>query len=121
MKWRTATVGYFETDLTGTIVTKAAICTNMFPMDQGPIEIKKDLTASQEIIVLSIPFTAITAVGEGVTQYMQSVIDNIRRRNAVPTLRPSFVDAISPDVQPGRGYKESIEDVGNTAVAGYRP
>lgn len=114
-----ATCLYFEADATFTKVTKAWICTNMYPKGTGSIEGKRDLTTGGEINTLTIEFTALSLSNTlGVKLFAQNILNQINITNANPNLRPSFVQGIHPDLYKARngGLVNSIANVGANAI-----
>lgn len=117
--WFTATMLYIEPDPLHRKVVKAFLCTNMMPMDNGEVIGKRDLTAPSEILTLSIPFTAITQYGAGVTVFAQKIMDGINLTNANPYERAAFIQSISADVAALKeGYSNSVSKVSTNAVTG---
>lgn len=116
--WYSATCLFMQPDPLHKKIDKAWITTNMFPLSNGDITGKRDLTASQEMLTLDIEFTGISQYGLGVNQFAQTILDQINTTNADPFMRPSFINRISPDVQAANtnGYKSWTETVGRTAV-----
>ena len=118
--WYTGTNLYIAPDPLHKRVDKAWITTNMFPLSNGDITAKRDLTSSQELLTLDIEFAGISATGLGVAKFAQEILDKISTNNADPFMRPSFVDKISPDVDATStatsSYRGGLEEVGKTAV-----
>ena len=116
--WYTATAIFIEPDPLHKKVTKAWLCTNMFPKTSGEIVAKRDLTASQEILTIDVEFSAISQVGLGVNKFAQQILDNINIQKADPFMRPSHINKVSADVDAANttGYKNNTETVGRTAV-----
>ena len=116
--WYSATCLFMVPDPMHKKIDKAWITTNMFPMTNGDITAKRDLTASQEMLTLDIEFSGISQYGLGVQQFAQNILNNINTANADPFMRPSFVDKVSPDVDAANtnGYKSWTEAVGKTSV-----
>lgn len=110
-----ATMLFVEPDPTHTKVVEAWLCTNMMPDTGGDNTGRRDLTAAGETIDYSITFSAITQTGNGVRNFGQQLLDNLRRTNVNPNYRPAFIDAITPDVAKYSGYAEAIETASNTA------
>ena len=117
--WYSCTCLFFVPDAIHKKVDKAWITTNMFPLGNGDITGKRDLTGSQELLTLDIEFAGISQYGLGVSQFAQSILDNINTVNADPYMNPSFLDQISPDVSAAAetGYKAWTETVGASAVS----
>lgn len=116
--WYSATCLFVVPDPLHKTVDKAWITTNMFPLSNGDITAKRDLTSSQEMLTLDIEFSGISQYGMGVNHFAQQILNNINTLNADPFMRPSFVNRISPDVdaQNTTGYKSWTETVGRTSV-----
>jgi len=116
--WYSATCLFFVTDPLFKKIDKAWVTTNMFPLSNGDVTGKRDLTASQEMLTLDIEFSGISQYGIGVNQFAQSILDNINTLNSDPLMKPSFVNSVSPDVDASAdvGYKAWTERVGSTAV-----
>lgn len=116
--WYSATCLFVVPDPLHKNVDKAWITTNMFPLSNGDITAKRDLTASQEMLTLDIEFSGISQYGMGVNQFAQQILNNINTLNSDPFMRPSFVNRVSPDVdaQNTTGYKSWTEKVGRTSV-----
>jgi hypothetical protein len=116
--WYSATCLFMQPDPMHKKIDKAWITTNMFPLANGDITGKRDLTASQEMLTLDIEFSGISQYGLGVNQFAQTILDSINTTNADPFMRPAFVNKISPDVAAANtnGYKSWTEAVGRTAV-----
>ena len=116
--WYSATCLFMQPDPMHKKIDKAWITTNMFPLANGDITGKRDLTASQEMLTLDIEFSGISQYGLGVNQFAQTILDQINTTNADPFMRPAFTNKISPDVDAANtnGYKSWTEAVGRTAV-----
>ena len=117
--WYSATCLFMVPDPMHKKIDKAWITTNMFPLSNGEITAKRDLTAGQEILTLDIDFSGISQYGLGVNQFAQTILDNINTTNADPFMRPGFVNKISADVAAANtnGYKSWVESVGSTSVS----
>lgn len=113
-----ATMLFYETDPTATIVSKAWLTTNMYPTTTGDIVGKRDLSSAGETSELSIKFTGVSQVGLGVRSFAQTLLDEMNLTNANPNLRPAFVNAIDNNVaaQGKNGYREQVADLASTAV-----
>jgi len=116
--WYSASCLFFVPDPLHKKIDKAWVTTNMYPLGTGDITAKRDLTSSQEMLTLDIEFSGISQYGLGVNQFAQTILDSINTTNADPSMRPSFIDRISPDVQAVNtaGYKSRTEETGRTAV-----
>lgn len=116
--WYSASCLFFVPDPLHKKVDKAWITTNMFPLSNGDITAKRDLTAGQELLTLDIEFAGISQYGLGVNQFAQSILDNINTLNADPFMKPAFQNKISADVAASNtnGYESTTEAMGKAAV-----
>ena len=115
--WYSASCLFMVPDPLHKKVDKAWITTNMFPLSNGDITAKRDLTTSQEMLTLDIEFSGISQTGLGVNQFAQSILNSINITNADPFMRAGFVNRISPDVAAVNtsGYNSSA-DIGRSTV-----
>ena len=99
-------------------VDKAWVTTNMFPLSNGDITAKRDLTASQEMLTLDIEFSGISQTGLGVNQFAQSILNSINITNADPFMKSSFINRVSPDVAAVNtsGYAQGVDSVARSTV-----
>ena len=90
----------------------------MFPLSNGDVTAKRDLTSGQEILTLDIEFAGISQYGLGVNQFAQNILNNINTLNADPFMKPAFVNKISADVAAANtnGYQSTAEAVGRQSV-----
>lgn len=115
--WFTATCLFMVPDPLHKTVDKAWITTNMMPQGEGDVTAKRDLTSGQEILTLDIEFTGMSQYGLGVTKFAQTVLDQISTTNADPSMRASFVDRVSADVDAAtNGYRNDLQTTGTQAV-----
>lgn len=115
--WFTASAIFIRPDPLHRKVDHAWLCVNMMPEGNGELTGKRDLTTGQELLKLDIQFSSITQTGAGVKLFAQNILDNIRTQYADPSMRPSAINRVSPDVASiNRGYKQWTETVGRTAV-----
>src|ERR1700752_3607841 len=113
----TATVLFIEPDAAHKRVVKAWLCTNMMPKSNGDEDGRRDLTASGEILTLSIEFTAITQTGVGVKALAQSLLDLLNRTNANPYQRQAFIDGQDSDVAAAQDtYANTVASVADSAI-----
>jgi hypothetical protein len=120
--WYGGTILAYETDITNRFVDKAWLTTNFWPHTTGAQDSSRELAANKDILTLDIPFSGTSVVGHSVVQVAQRIHDNIRKTNAAPAEAPAFMQEISPILADiNRGYKWSIERVGDSAVAPGRP
>jgi hypothetical protein len=113
-----ATMLFFEPDPTHTIVSKAWLTTNMFPMSTGDIVGKRDLTSAGDVSELSIKFSGVSQTGNGVRAFAQTLLDKVNLTNANPYLRPAFVNDIDVNVKAAdiAGWKENVDGLTSKAV-----
>lgn len=117
--WNTMTCLFYEADALHRRVLKSWVTTNMMPQTSGEIVGKRDLASGRELSTLTIEWTGISQFNLGGNNFAQSIIDSINITNAVPHLRPSFIDKISSDLEAStNGYKVGVEDLGANAVPG---
>jgi len=116
--WYSATCLFMVPDPLHRKVDKAWITTNMFPLSNGEITAKRDLTTSQEMLTLDIEFAGISQYGFGVNQFAQSILDQIRINNADPNMRAPFINRITPDVASVNtaGYDSTTEAMARNTV-----
>jgi hypothetical protein len=116
--WYSASCLFMVPDPLHKTVDKAWITTNMFPMSNGDITAKRDLTTSQEMLTLDIEFAGMSQTGLGVTQFANTILASINTANADPFMKAGFLNRISPDVAAVNtsGYESGVESVGRTAV-----
>lgn len=116
--WYSASALFFVPDPLHKKVDKAWITTNMYPLSNGDVVAKRDLTTSQEMLTLDIEFAGISQYGLGVNQFAQNILDNINTLNADPFMKPAFINRISADVDAANtnGYRTSAEQTGKQAV-----
>lgn len=116
--WYSATCLFMVPDPLHRKVDKAWITTNMFPLSNGEITAKRDLTTSQEMLTLDIEFAGISQYGFGVNQFAQSILDQIRINNADPNMRAPFINRITPDVASVNtaGYDSTTETMARNTV-----
>lgn len=116
--WYSMTCLFYEPDPVHRKVSKAWVCTNMYPLGTGEIIGRRDLTSASEILTLNVEFSSIAQVGLGVDLFAQKILDSINMRRSNPHLAPSFIDNISSDVAAATntGIKRNIEELGRNAV-----
>lgn len=115
--YNSMTVLFIEPDPTGTKVLEAWLCTNMQPKSSGPIEGSRDITQPGDKKEMSIEFTALTQVGEGVNAFAQRQLDAFNLGGMNPNQHKPFVNAVEADVKAvNRGYGETLSDMAATRV-----
>lgn len=108
---------FLEPDPTHTKVVKSFLCTNMYPMNSGELNARRELQAAGEAVTYDIPFTAITQVGVGVDTMAQAILDSMSIENANPSLRAALIKDIAADVRAiNNGYKAGIETLAGSAI-----
>lgn len=114
---RAATILFFEPDPTFTKVMKAWLLTNVMPKSDGETTGKRDITAEGETPEISIEYTSIQTVSDGVLELAQKQLDAMNLTGLNPNLKPAFMTAISADVKAGAtGYSESLAAAAKAAV-----
>jgi len=103
----------FEPDPTFKRVAKAWLCANVMPDTTGPIEGRKDPTASRDTLEISLNFSAVTQSGYGVLLLAQKYFDLMNKTNANPLLRRAFQEEMSPDVASNFGLGGVIDNINN--------
>lgn len=112
--WYSMTCLYFEPDPLHKRIQKSWLTTNMYPKSTGDINGTRDLTASQELLELSIEFAGISQYGHNVNAFAQTILDKINIEGADPYRRNTIVTDISADVNAvgDTGYTGSINTAG---------
>lgn len=87
----TASILYFEPDITGRTVVEAWLCTNMAPKSNGEVVGKRDLTSGGEVKEMAIEFTSITMYNQAVRQLAQNILTNMTTIKTDPNNLPLFV------------------------------
>ena len=100
---------YIEPDPLRRYVTEAWLVTNMYPTTSGTIESQFDPEAGQDVPEITVPFTGIPVVSQGVRNFAQNKLDEINYVNAGPMQRPFWPDGIDSDITAAeRGYMENL-------------
>lgn len=94
-----ATILFVEPDPTFQDVVSAYLCTNMFPKTTGPWESRKDAAQIGQNLDLSIEFSAMTDVSEGVMMYAKQLFRTLNIRGMNPNEQKSWIESISADVR----------------------
>ena len=111
------TVMFIEPDPTHTKVVKAWLSTNMMPLTGGENLGSKEIGTGGQEVEHSVEFSAITQIGQAVSDFAQRLLDELNLTGANPNRRPAYLDELSADVKRGEsGYREAIERAGQTAV-----
>ena len=124
-EYYTATVLYFEPDITMRHVVEAWLCTNMAPKGNGEVVGKRDLTAAGEAKDIAIEFTSITMYNEPVRRLAQSILNEMTTIKVDPHQLPMFVsenpsEAIDKKLQKDKapvGYENANSAKENEAAA----
>lgn len=116
--WYSATILCIVPDPLHRSVDKAWITSNLYPLSNGDITAKRDLTASQEMLTLDIEFAGVSQFGLGVNQFAQTILNNINTLNADPFMKAAFATKIAPDVAAVNtaGYESSVESLARNTV-----
>lgn len=117
--WSSASALFYEADPLHRRVVRSWVVVNMMPQSSGEITGRRDLSAGRELNTVSVEWTGIAQFNLGGSNFAQGILDTINITNAVPHLRPSFVDKISADVEAAQvGFKVGAEDLGTNHVPG---
>lgn len=117
--WYSMTCLFIEPDPLHRRVTQAWVTTNMYPLSNGDITGRRDLTAAQELLTLDITFAGISQYGAGVNKFAQTILDRITLTNADPFMKPSWIQSASSDVNAvSTGYQSHVQSVGSNSVSG---
>lgn len=116
--WRSASILAYEPSPTRRGVEKAWVTTNFYPLDNGPEEGVRDLTQAAEKSQLVIPYAGISAVGNGVLQFAEEIMNFTNLASADPFNKESFIREIAPDVLAvaQAGFKADAERTGASNV-----
>lgn len=105
-----ATVLFVEPDPTFQDVVSAYLCTNMFPLSTGPWESRKDASQIGQNLDLSIEFSAMTDVSEGVVMYARQLFRTLNIKGMNPNEQRGWIEAISADVRSANiGLRDQLE------------
>lgn len=105
----TFTVLYIEPDPLRNKVLDAWLVTNMAPSTITELESTMDVAGGKEVPEISVEFTGIPYMNDGVTAVAQEILDQINYVNAGPQQRPAFIDKIGADIKAAQsGYVEDI-------------
>lgn len=120
----TATVLYFEPDITGRTVVEAWLCTNMAPKSNGEVVGKRDLVTGGEVKEMPIEFTSLSMYNQSVRKLAQNILDEMTTIKTDPNNLPAFVSedptsardkALQEDSSP-IGYNNSHSEGENEAA-----
>ena len=115
--WYSMTCLFYEADPLNRKIQKAWLTTNMYPLSTGDITAKRDLTASQEMLDLSITMAGISQYSSNVRDFAQRILDSINIAGADPYRRATIVNDISSDVSAinTTGYTNTV----NTGASNF--
>lgn len=95
-----ATILFFEPDITFKTVTDAWLCTNCFPQSAGDHIGKRDIRSAGEIPEYSIEFTCLTMHTLAVQRFAEVVLQGLTKVNKIPDLDMILpVSDIDPNVK----------------------
>lgn len=116
--WYSATILAYETDPVHGGVDKAWLTTNMYPLNNGEVAGVRDLNAPETLTRLTIPFSGISATGNGITKFAEEILAQGSLVNANPFNRAAFLSEIAPDVRAAAaaGLQANQAGIANTAV-----
>lgn len=113
------TVLFVEPDATGLKVLNAWLCTNMFPQNGIDVTGRRAITEDMQEQEYTVPFTALTQVGEGVENFAQIQLDRLMMQGLNSQTQQAFVQDIDPDVDASQvGWAAQMEDLANNRVTG---
>ncbi|BEG72651.1 virion structural protein [Pseudomonas phage PA1C] len=105
-----ATILFVEPDPTFQDVVSAYLCTNMFPLSTGQWESRKDAAQIGQNLDLSIEFSAMTDVSEGVTMYARQLFRTLNIKGMNPNEQRGWIESISADVRAANiGLRDQLE------------
>nr|DAS66846.1 MAG TPA: virion structural protein [Caudoviricetes sp.] len=107
-----ATMLFFEPDEYFRTINKAWLITDMKPDNAGDVTGRKDLTAAGEKLEISVKFTGVQQVGEGVDYFAQQVLNSAGRYGLNPSSRRAFI---------GDDYQGAMDTYVKAAKATARP
>lgn len=96
--WYSATILAYETDPVHGGVDKAWLTTNMYPLNNGEVAGVRDLNAPETLTRLTIPFSGISATGNGIVKFAEEILAQGSIVNANPFNQASFVRERAADV-----------------------
>lgn len=86
-----ATMLFFEPDEYFRTINKAWLITDMKPDNAGEVTGRKDLTAAGEKMEITVKFTGVQQVGEGVDYFAQQVLNSAGRFGLNAASRKAFI------------------------------
>ncbi len=117
LDWFGGTILVYECDITDTRVDKATLTTNVWPHETGPIDMGRELTASKDLLELSIPWSGISDSSYAVVQVAQRLHDRIKKAHTSPGNNPAFIQDIEPILRSNKsGYVSQIEELHRNAI-----
>lgn len=114
--WYTMSMAFVEADPTHRKVVKSWFVTNMYPLETGEIIGKRDTTAAQEMVPLTIPFAGIASSNLGSTKLAQALLDSIDLTGADPYLVPAIMAGPDTEVDAQRGYRSLVHKMGEERI-----
>lgn len=116
--WYSGTILAYEPDPVHQRVDKAWLTTNFFPQNNGQVSGVRDLTQQSELLRLTIPFTGISAVGNGITAFATEIMKATSIVNANPFNKQAFIKEISADIKAAAtaGFGADITETSKNVV-----
>jgi hypothetical protein len=105
----TATVLYMEPDATGRYVVNAWLSTNMQPKGTTERIGRRNPQEGNQTAEITMPYTAITAVGPGVLALAQKILEETTFTGANPGVK-AFLDDVDPMIKSIYGYQQQVDD-----------
>ena len=117
--WYSASILAYEPDPIHRGVEKAWLTTNFFPLSNGEVTGVRDLTTGSELSRLTIQYSGVSVVGNGINAFAQEIMNATNLDNADPYNKASFIKEIAPDVLAAAqaGFRADAERTGASNVA----
>lgn len=117
--WYSATLLAYEPDPIHRGVEKAWLTTNFYPLGNGEVTGMRDLTAPSELNRLTLKYSGLSTVGNGINAFAQEIMNMTNLDNADPYNKASFIKEIGPDVLAAAqaGFRADAERTGAANVA----
>lgn len=116
--WWSGTILAYECDPSHTRVEKAWLTTNFYPTETGEVSGLRDLNAPESLLRLSIPWSGISATGNGIVSFAEELLNETSIVNANPFNKAAYLTEIAADVRAAEdaGLSANQRDVADRAV-----
>lgn len=116
--WYSATILVYEPDPIHRGVEKAWLTTNFYPLGNGEVSGIRDLTTASELTRLTIEYSGLSTVGNGIIGFAEEIMNFTNLTNADPFNKASFIKEIAPDVlaAASAGFRADAERTGSSSV-----